>query len=212
MGHSGTSKAASEVARPRPESFESRLDPVARDAWAAGFRVGAFPVPPGVATVPVGGGLCALVDEADAELAHQHAWKAPAFPSGRVAYVSRVGDGELIHRLLVRPRLGLCVDHRNSLVLDNRRSNLREATAAQNAWNTWRPKNELCSSLLFGVSRLRRARGGWLVSTQHFGALVCIGEFVNETEAGWAYDAWCREARGEFALLNFPSLTEPDHV
>jgi hypothetical protein len=42
----------------------------------------------------------------------------------------------LMHRQLLTPPPGQCIDHINGDGLDNRRANLRFATVAQNAWNS----------------------------------------------------------------------------
>jgi hypothetical protein len=195
------------ASRPRPESFESRLDETARAAYLAGFRAGAFAVPSGVSCIPVGSGLCALVDSVHRDAVLGSTWRAYTFPNGRVEYVVRAtGDKRQLHRwLLPEPPAGFEIDHRNHLVLDNRLSNLRAATRMQNAWNSWRTKRETNTSLLFGVSA---TKGGWLSAIKHYGKMICIGVYSDEVEAGVAYDELCLELRGEFAVLNFPSRVQ----
>ena len=93
--------------------------------------------------IPLTKGQFALVDDADYEVLSKHSWYA----SGVRFYAARRRkDNERNPRKLVymhRELLGvesssLHVDHINGNRLDNRRSNLRIVTVAENAQNTTR--------------------------------------------------------------------------
>jgi hypothetical protein len=104
-----------------------------------------------------------------------------------------------MHHHLILPPDGYVVDHINGDGLDNRRSNLRLATVAQNAWN----------------SKKRNPRSGykgvWFAKDKRLwrAAIVCnrkrihLGYFKNKIAAAHAYDAAARKLHGKFANCNF---------
>jgi hypothetical protein len=102
---------------------------------------------------------------------------------------------------VIQPRTdGYVVDHANRNTLDNRRSNLRLATASQNATN--RKSRSTSLSVYRGVSQ-RGAR--WVVViTVSAGRQKYIGSYGSEIEAAFAYDRAALEFHHEFAVLNFP--------
>ena len=95
------------------------------------------------------------------------------------------------------------VDHWDGDGLNNRRSNLREVTHAQNMGNA--RKQYGCSSQYKGVywgGKKWQAQIGVNHGTRY------LGRFVNEEDAARAYDAAALEAWGEFARLNFPGQVQ----
>jgi hypothetical protein len=102
----------------------------------------------------------------------------------------------------------LFVDHQNHNGLDNRRSNLRIATLAENGCNK-RKTTSSSTSRFKGVCWAKR-EGKWRVQGRLNGKQKIIGYFDNELDAARAYDGWAIEAFGQFAALNFPSpQTDP---
>jgi hypothetical protein len=91
-------------------------------------------------------------------------------------------------------------DHWNSNGLDNRRSNLRAASVAENNHNQ-RP-HALHSSRYKGVT-WHRGLGKWQASIKVDGKYRYLGVFVYEEDAGQAYDVAAHEAYGPYAYLNF---------
>ncbi|MGA2323912.1 MAG: HNH endonuclease [Sedimentisphaerales bacterium] len=103
-----------------------------------------------------------------------------------------------MHREIMNPPAGLVVDHKNCDGLDNRRSNLRFATQAQNTRNRRKKKN--------AVSQFRGVwfhKGKWGSQICSQGKRMFLGRFDNEIDAARAYDAAARKYHGEFARLNF---------
>jgi len=93
------------------------------------------------------------------------------------------------------------VDHINGNPLDNRKSNLRICTHAENSNNTGPRKNN--TSGYKGVYWAKRNKR-WLAQITHNGKQVYIGHYKDKEEAARAYDAKAKEFQGEFAYLNFP--------
>jgi hypothetical protein len=93
----------------------------------------------------------------------------------------------------------LQVDHINGDTLDNRKTNLRVCTRAQNCIN--KRKRSLTSSRYKGVSWHKRGKR-WGVSCQVDKKPKWIGSFACEKEAALAYNAAAISLHGEFATLN----------
>jgi hypothetical protein len=105
-----------------------------------------------------------------------------------------------MHRQLIAPPAGYVIDHVNGCGLDNRRANLRLATAAQNAWNAGKRSGR---SGYKGVW-LAKNKGLWRASIVCCGQRKHLGYFRDKCAAAKAYDRAAQEYHGEFAMLNFP--------
>lgn len=92
-------------------------------------------------------------------------------------------------------------DHKNRVGWDNRRSNLRPATAYDNSANKSPSKNKIHSRFkgvtYDPIKQLYRAR------IMYYGKSVGLGRFKDETEAAKAYDAAAVHLFGEFAYVNY---------
>ena len=164
--------------------------------------------------VPLGGkraaGRVALVDESDYELVMQYRWhiqedKRPGHQAGPYARAWMGGKQIFMHTLITGY---FRVDHADGNGLNNRRSNLRPATAAQNLANTHR-RPAGGTSRYAGVSRQSNSTR-WVARITYEGTILYLGSFVSEEEAALAYDKAARELYGEFARPNFPEGAE-DH-
>jgi hypothetical protein len=105
-----------------------------------------------------------------------------------------------LHREIMNPPKGILVDHRNGNGLDNRRANLRLATRSQNSANKRKRKNT--SSRFIGVN-FNKTAARWYVFVKKNEKRYWVGSFVNEIDAGRAYDEAAKKYHGEFARLNF---------
>lgn len=101
------------------------------------------------------------------------------------------------------------IDHINGNPSDNRISNLRAATPAQNQANGRGRKNN--TSGFRGVSWCRRSRK-WVAHIRINGKQTRLGLFDNASNAGAVYEAKAIELYGEFAktrmMRQSPSLSE----
>jgi len=87
------------------------------------------------------------------------------------------------------------IDHINGDSLDDRISNLREASQTQNAWNhKTRAKTSTCP---MGVRKLPSGRFQARIAVEK--RKVCIGTFDSEIQAEQAYQQKRKELFGEYA-------------
>lgn len=145
--------------------------------------------------------LYTLVDDSDYEILSQYKW----FRLG--SYVARMEAGKwiLMHRQIMQAPADKHIDHRNGDPLDNRRFNLRICTLAENLRN--RTKMVGASSIYKGVSWFKPSKS-WRARISVDDSTKIIGYFKNERHAALAYDIAAKDLHGEFASLNFQSLTQ----
>lgn len=153
-------------------------------------------------TIPLTQGYKAIVDPEDADLAQ---WKW-YYNRGYAVRRPRLPDREakrpaiIMHRVILERKLGrsilpgAVVDHINRDGLDNRRANLREATASQNAGNSRHSKG------------VQFKRGKWETYIGYHGRILYVGAFPTEALAREAYDLAAIELFGEFARTNHASI------
>ena len=156
--------------------------------------------------IPLTQGQVALIDDEDYELVSQYKWHAHWNLHGKSYYAKtdiRKTDGTfgslLMHRLIMNAQKGEQVDHINHDTLDNRKSELRFCSYAQNQYNQGRRSNN--TSGCKGVS-LHKPSGKWLARIRWDGERIHIGIFPTLEEA---YDAYCKaafELHGEFAKVD----------
>lgn len=147
-------------------------------------------------------GEVALVDIEDRTLVSEFVWFAVKRPT--TVYVRGYRRGQrtsgvkvYLHQVILDTATR--VDHRNGDGLDNRRSNLRNATAAENAANSAGHRDS--RSGLKGV-HWHQARGKWQVEIMVRGKRTFLGYFTDPDEAAAAYDGAAVAAHGEFARTN----------
>lgn len=111
---------------------------------------------------------------------------------------------QLLHRVVLGLGHGdpLCADHVNADGLDNRRSNLRTTTQANNAKNVRKWFQHRTTSRYKGVSYHQQNKN-WRAYIRLAGRQRHLGVFDSEELAARAYDAAADEQHGEFARRNF---------
>jgi len=150
-------------------------------------------------------GKVALVDDADFAAVSQFTWcahKAHKRPGKWYAHTNvKREDGTrttLTMHHAVLPGVSQ-IDHRNNDGLDNRRSNLRPATHAQNARNRRKPRHG--RNPFKGVYPL--PSGKWRVCICVSGQQHGLGVFSSPETAAHVYDSAARKFFGDFAKVNF---------
>ena len=120
------------------------------------------------------------------------------------------GKTQRMHRTILARMLGRelvsteQVDHIDHDPLDNRRGNLRLATASENARN--RPKQADNTSGFKGVS-FHKASGKWQAEIQANHKQIYLGLFGTPEAAAAAYDTAAQSLHGTFACVNDAELT-----
>lgn len=149
--------------------------------------------------ISLGHGRYTTVDDEDYEFLSRWKWCYQPRGYGYAARSSGRSKTFHMHRVIMNAPKGLEVDHINGDGLDNRRSNLRLCTKAQNQYNQ-RPKCRGTSQFK-GVS-WKTTANRWVAQIQVNGRKLFLGYFQNETEAAQAYDQAARQLFGEFARPN----------
>jgi len=150
-----------------------------------------------VTLIPLTKGAFAKIDTEDLPLVSSLTWCLG--PGYAVSRPKADGPAVWMHRLLlgVTDR-SLQVDHINHDALDNRRTNLRVCTNAQNQMNA-RPTNRNRSGFR-GVYWDKK--WGWTAQVRTAGKKKQVGGFTTPVEAAQEYDRLAVTAHGEFALTN----------
>lgn len=160
--------------------------------------------------VPLSKGYSAIIDKEDAKKVLQYKWTAREFVrKGKVVYVygyrfDRTGEkpiSVMLHRFITNAPKGMVVDHINGVTLDNRRTNLRICTDAENRRNMGRPAHN--TSGYKGVTWDKRTER-WVSQIAFKGEYYFLGRYDSPIEAARKYDSAARRLHGEFTQLNFP--------
>ena len=153
----------------------------------------------------------ALVDDEDYEYLMQFNWLANR--RGRIwyalGYPTKSGGKQklfLMHRIIMNTVDGVQTDHINGNGLDNRKSNLRICTAAQNQWNR-HATGDGNKTGYKGVGYTTRNYKGKTYRSicariKFRGKRIYLGVYKTETEAAKAYNEAAIKYFGEFARLN----------
>jgi len=141
------------------------------------------------------------IDREDHALISKYRW----WNDSHGYYVTSVnGKHRFLHDLLLPSQPGLFRDHINRDKSDNRRVNLRYASAAENQRNRGLQRNN--TSGFIGVS-WHRSYGKYRALIECGGKSIKLGRYVAPEEAARVRDKAALEYFGEFAVLNFSGET-----
>jgi hypothetical protein len=159
-----------------------------------------------VRKIPVGSSDYAIVDDVDYLELSRHTWTLLEGHNGKKYALHKHGREILyMHRIVAGTPKGYETDHVNGDGLDNRRCNLRHATASENRANMGkpaRPEGAIHTSKFKGVT-WDKSRGKWQAKIQVNGTHKNLGRFLREEDAAHAYDSAAIAAWGEFASVNY---------
>lgn len=160
--------------------------------------------------IPLTKNKTAKIDDVDFERVSRWKWSYCPNRGGYAVRNETYAPGK--HRFLPLARFilnapaGKFVDHISGDTLDNRRSNLRLVTHAQNQMNQKRRSDN--TSGYKGV-QFSKQKKKWIAVAWKSGHLYYGGAFADKIEAAKAYDRLASRLFGEFARLNFPGKTLP---
>lgn len=141
-------------------------------------------------------GVFAIVSEEDYGRLSQVTWHM----SGK--YVKSKTDW--MHYYVMERRLGLEIDHINRNPLDNRRSNLRYATRAQNCANRLRVDRGIYKGITY-----HKPTGSWVATVHINKRRKSLGYYPTPEAAALAYNVAARHVYGPYALVNDIPGEEP---
>lgn len=144
----------------------------------------------------------AIVDDDDFEYLNKFKWHYQA--QGGYAFRAKQHGARQMHRTIVNCPGGKFVDHINGDGLDNRKSNLRICTKAQNGMNRGRQKQNK-SGFKGVVWNMRLKKWIAQIGCKGIKKTMHIGVFNSPIDAAVAYDNEAKKIHGEFAKLNFSS-------
>lgn len=168
---------------------------------------------PGHCILVLSDGTKAIVDSEDYPLVSVYNWCPDVRPNG-IVYVRRNlriegrKSTQLLHRLIMgETNPSIKVDHRDHDGLNNRRSNLRQCTQAQNVFNNRnlpsRKRGGVFSSKFKGVYWNKKLNK-WVARIGIGGKSRHITQSTDEIIAARAYDKAAVINFGQFAYVNFP--------
>lgn len=150
--------------------------------------------------------LVAVIDDEDFELVRPHRWYLRVRKGLNYAEAHVYGKRACgMHRVILGIVSNIHIDHIDNDGLNNRKSNLRFATASQNQANTHLRVDN--TSGFKGVS-WDKSLNRWRVSIRKRGSKRYVGVFTDPIAAAHAYDEAALEYFGEFARINFPRKGE----
>jgi hypothetical protein len=148
-----------------------------------------------------------LVDASDLTLFGESIWHEDNYGYAVRREWVRGGKGKQVsvklHRLIIGAKPGQFVDHINRNRLDNRKSNLRITTHAQNLWNASAKKNNTSGFKGVSVDKRRlHQKYPYKAEIMVNRKKVYLGSFSTAQEASLAYNEAAKKYFGEFACLN----------
>jgi len=152
--------------------------------------------------IPLTRGQFAIVDAKDYPLLSQYTWFTEGTPKNYYAVRKENGKSIKMHRQITNAPDHLVVDHIDHNGLNNRNSNLRNATFTQNCQNQRRLSHK--TSKYKGVHWNKRQKK-WAAQITSNKISHHLGYFHDEIESAKTYDKAARKHHKEFAVLNFKS-------
>ena len=158
----------------------------------------------GTAVLPLSNGGEVIVDASDLHWITKHKWRLSKYGNGYQYAIRTHPSGQhlFLHKEVVGAGKHQIVDHINRNPLDNRRSNLRLCTLAQNNKNA-----SLRRSNTSGFRGVYCRGNYWSAAIESDGRKYNLGTFATAEDAAKAYDEAAKRLHQEFASLNYPEAT-----
>jgi hypothetical protein len=156
------------------------------------------PLDQSIRLIPLTQGYLTIVDTADYDWLIQWSWSAAKIRN--FVYALRQGNQGCkvrMHRVILGLTGKQQGDHRNHNTLDNRRSNLRVATPAQNMHN----RRARCDNAT-GYKGVTYVDGRFIARIVVRGEYISLGRYSDPQSAALAFNDAATRYHGEFAYLN----------
>lgn len=150
-------------------------------------------------------GETVIVDDALLPMLSQHVWRANPYGEKKYVTTNIAGKTTYIHRLITSAPKGTHVDHINGDTLDNRISNLRVCTPAENFRNQKIHKNNTSGRKGVWFDKRYKSRK-WQAEIMLDRKKIYIAGFDDIEEAASAYDSVALQLFGDYALTNIGVL------
>lgn len=154
--------------------------------------------------IPLTQGQWTVVSLGDFDKVGGRAWYARKSGTGKFYASYKKGVGKHgnfcvhMHRVIMDAPLGMEVDHIDGNSLNNRRSNLRVCTTAENRKNTRITWGKSGIKGVHWCSRTKR----WIAKISANHKPIYVGVFKDKWSAAIAYNEAAKKYHGEFAALN----------
>jgi len=159
--------------------------------------------------IPLTQGKYAVIDIEDFAEIGKYRWNAVRAGAVRTLLKSESGGAKMntsMHRQIMNPPEGMCVDHKDRNVLNNTRENLRICTHFENMRNV-KPKNG--KSGIKGVAHhLNRWQATICFNKEH----IYLGSFKCKEDAAKAYSNASKELHGEFGRTEVTPFQDYSHI
>lgn len=130
---------------------------------------------------------------------HCHNVKRKTYYARRSVMKNGVIKTIYMHHIILPPKDGYEIDHKNGNGLDNRRKNLRFVTRSQNHANIGKTLGR--SSKFKGVYKDKRINK-WVSRIKVNQKNIYLGSFKNEKDAARVYNKYAVKFFGDFSKLN----------
>jgi len=139
-----------------------------------------------------------ILSVCDLERVKAHGWYKNGINGSPYFACKCKGKHISLHRFIVDCPSGMQVDHINGNTLDNRRSNLRVCTKAQNSRNRHTNKNSISGYKgVYWDNHFKK----WITYIRFENKKIYLGRFDNPEKAYEAYVAASEKYHGEFGRI-----------
>lgn len=138
-----------------------------------------------------------IIDDEDYDKIKNYRWNAN-YDNHKNSFRIKTASGLRLHRIIMNAKNGEYVDHIDGNILNNRKSNLRICTLAENNRNKSK-SNKKMTSKYKGVTF---QSGKYRVRIRYNNKYLSIGMFDTQDKAAIAYNIAALKYYGEFAKLN----------
>jgi len=153
-----------------------------------------------VVKIPLSNGGVTLVDDDVAKEIKGHKLYYYRYDHCRYAKIYKDGKLDHLHRVIMKPAKGMCVDHINGNPLDNRRENLRIVAHWQNMLNRRRSPRSKSGYRIVFVEK----NDAWRIQLKVNGKYCFSGSYRSKHIAGIFADRMLVLNVGTFVMRNFP--------